>query len=52
MVVQKRLPPDLRATVEQECDPSRLRALSLRQLLRIARLPSAGVRRLAFASLD
>ncbi len=49
MVVLRRLPADLRAMVEQERDPARLRTLSLRQLLRIARLPSAGARRSAFA---
>ncbi len=41
MVVLKRLPAELRAVVEQETDPSRLRTLSLRRLLRIARLSSS-----------
>jgi hypothetical protein len=51
MVVLTRLPDALRTVVEQETDPSRLRTLSLRQLLRIARLPSLSAKRLAFASL-
>jgi hypothetical protein len=37
--------------VEQEHDPSRLKALSLRQLLRVARLPCPVAQRAAFEAL-
>jgi hypothetical protein len=50
MVALRRLPDDVRSIVERERDPGRLRVLSLRRLLRIARLP-AQKRRSAFAAV-
>ncbi len=43
-----RLPPDVVTAVEQERDPARLRLLSLRRLLGIARLPTPAKRGHAF----
>src|SRR5437764_12097423 len=45
----KRLPLDVVAAVENECDPAHMRRLSLRALLGIARLDDAKQQRAAFA---
>jgi hypothetical protein len=51
MALLTRLPDDVRSAVEHERDPVRLRTISLRKLLRIARLASDGHKRSAFAAL-
>jgi len=47
----RRLPQEVISAVEGERDPRRLRAFSLRRLLKIARMPGEVVQRRAFADL-
>jgi hypothetical protein len=47
----QRLPQEIVSSVEAERDPKRLRMLSLRRLLMIARLPSVEEQEHAFATL-
>jgi hypothetical protein len=51
LVLLDRLPAKILARVEAERDPDRLRGLSLKRLLRIARLPNPRQRRAALAFL-
>jgi hypothetical protein len=51
LTLLQRLPPAFVAAVEAERDPLRLRALSLKRLLGVARLPSDAAQRRGMAAL-
>jgi hypothetical protein len=51
LAIIKRLPTDLVRAIEVETNPDRLRALSLKRLVRIARLDTEEARRTAVAAV-